>query len=242
MCFKQTSDISTLNGSSLKLVDKFTYLGSSFSSPETNIDTRLAKVLTAIDKLSVIWMSDLTDKMKRTFFQAVVISILLYGCTRWTLTKRMEKKFDGNYIRMMHAILNKSWRQHPTKQQLYGHLLPIMKTIKLRRTRHCWRSRQELLSDELLWTPSHGRAKAGRPDRTYIQQLCADTGCSLDDLPEAVDNREMWRERVRNIRADSATWYIYIYIHLHLLLKWSYPDMTMTILRAASGNESAGFL
>ena len=32
ICFNQTGDISTLNGSSLKLVDKFTYLGSSVSS------------------------------------------------------------------------------------------------------------------------------------------------------------------------------------------------------------------
>ena len=113
--------------------------------------------------------------MKHSFFQAAVVSILLYGCTSWTLTKRMEKKLNGNYPRMLRAILNKSWRQHPTKQQLYGHLPPIMKTIKIRWTRHaehCWRSRDELMSDVLLWTPSHGQAKAGQPARTYIQQLC----------------------------------------------------------------------
>ena len=81
MCFNQTGDISTLGGSSLKLVDKFTYLGSSVSSTETDIDTRLAKAGTAIDKLSVIWKSNLTDEMKRSIFQAVVVSILLYGCT-----------------------------------------------------------------------------------------------------------------------------------------------------------------
>ena len=76
---------------------------------------------------------------------------------------------------MLRAILNKSWRQHPTRHQLYGHLPPITKTIQVRRTRHaghCWRSRDELISDVLLWTPTHGRAKAGRPARTYIQQLC----------------------------------------------------------------------
>ena len=50
------------------------------------------------------------------------------------------------------------------------------------------------ISDILLWTPSHGRAKAGRPARTYKQQLCADTGCSLEDLPGAMDNREGWQE------------------------------------------------
>ena len=109
MCFNPTGDISTLNGSSLKLVDKFTYLGSSVSSTETDIDTQLAKTWIAIDRLSVIWKSDLTDKMKHSFFQAAVVSILLYGCTTWMLTKRMEKKLDGNYTRMLRAILNKSW-------------------------------------------------------------------------------------------------------------------------------------
>ena len=135
--------------------------------------------------LSFIWKSDLTDKMKRSFFkaaavlillyrcttcphafsthflvefsfviffQAAVVSILLYGCTTLTLTKRLEKKLDGNYTRMLRAILNKSWRQHPTEHQLYGHLPLITKTIQVRRTRqagHCWRSRNELISDVL---------------------------------------------------------------------------------------------
>ena len=145
--------------------------------------------------------------MKCSFFQAAVVLILLYGCTTWMLIKCMEKKLDGNYSRMLWAILNKSWRQHPTKQQLYGHLPPITKTIKIRQTRHaghCWRSRDELISYVLLWTPSHGRAKAGRPAWTYIQQLCM--GCSPEDLPEAMNDMDGWRERVRDIRADSMTW------------------------------------
>ena len=136
MCYNQTGDISTLDGTSLKLVDKFTYLGSSVSSTEKDIDTRLTKDWTAIDRLSIIWKSDLTDKMKRSFFQAEVISILLYGCTTWTLTKWLEKKLDGNYTRILQAILNNSWRQHPTSHQLYGHLPPITKTIQVRQTRH----------------------------------------------------------------------------------------------------------
>ena len=110
MCFNRTGEISTLDGSSLKLVDKFTYLGSSVSSTAKDIDTRLTKAWTAINKLSVVWKSDQTDKMKRSFFQAVVVSKLLFGCTTWTLTKRLEKKLDGNYTRMLRAILNKSWR------------------------------------------------------------------------------------------------------------------------------------
>ena len=202
MCYNQTGDISTLEGTPLKLVDKFTYLGSSVESTEKDIETRLTKAWTAINRLSIIWKSDLTDKMKRSFFQAAVTSILLYGCTTWTLTKRLEKKLDGNYTRMLRAILNKSWQQHPTRHQLYGHLPPITKTIQVRRTRHaghCWRSRDELIRDVLLWIPTHGRAKAGRPARTYIQQLCEDTGCCPEDLPRAMNDREEWRERVMDI-------------------------------------------
>ena len=148
-------NISALNGSSLKLVDKFTYLGSSVSPTRTDIDTQLTKAWTAINRLSIIWKSDLTDKLKCSFFQAAVMLILLYGCTIWMLTKRIEKKLDSNYTRILWAILNKSWRQHSTKLQLYGHLPDIMKTIKVRWTRHaghCWKSRDELISDVLLWT------------------------------------------------------------------------------------------
>ena len=160
ICFNQTSDISTLDETSLKLAYKFTYLGSSVSSTEKDIDTRLTKTWTAIDKLSILWKSDLTDKMKRSFFHAAVVSILLYGCTIWTLTKRLEKKLDGNYTRMLRAILNKSWRQQPIRHQLYGHLPPITKIIQVRRTRHaehCWRSKDDLISDVFLWNPAYGQ-------------------------------------------------------------------------------------
>ena len=86
MCFKQAGDISTLDGTSLKLVDKFTDLGSSVSSTEEDIDTRLTKAWTAIDhmeirfdrhgQLSIIWKSDLTGKMKCSFFQAAVDTVV----------------------------------------------------------------------------------------------------------------------------------------------------------------------
>ena len=171
MCFNQTGNISTLDGTSLKLVDKFTYLGSSVSSTKKDIDMWITKAWTAIDKLLIVWKSDLTDKMKHSFFKAAVVLILLYGCTTWMLTKWLEKKLDSNYTRMLRAILNKSWRRHPTKHQLYGHLPPNTKTIKVRRSRHaghCWRSRDKLISDVLLWTPTYGRAKAGWQAQTAV--------------------------------------------------------------------------
>ena len=92
---------------------------------------------------------------------------------------------------MLRAILNKSWRQHPTRHQLYGKLPHITKTIQARRTRHaghCWRSKDELISDVLLWTPAY--------NQTYNQ---------------AMNDRKKWRERVRDIRAGgtSSWWWWY---------------------------------
>ena len=121
----------------------------------------------------------------------------MYGKKAW---QQLHKNTANNIKQVLKAA--------PTKQQLYSHLTPIMKTIQARWSRHagyCWRSRGEFISE--VWTPSHAQAKAGRLAKTYIQKLYADTECSLEDPPEAMDDREEWQERVRDIRADGATWW-----------------------------------
>ena len=90
--------------------------------------------------------------------------------------KLQRKKLDGNYTRMLRAILNKSWRQHPTKQQLYGHVLPVTKTIKIRRTRltgHYCRCREKAHEwctpvDPFRWM-SKGRTSSSN---LYTAALC----------------------------------------------------------------------
>ena len=104
----------------------------------------------------------------------------------------MDAKSNRNSKRMFRAILNKTWKQYPTKQQLYGRLPPISKTIQIRQTRHeghYWFSKNELISDVLEWTPLNGCSSVGRSTRSYLQQLCTNTGYSLDDLPEAMKDR-----------------------------------------------------
>ena len=199
MCFNQIGDISTLNGSSLKRVDKFTDLGKQCLIDRDKHRHATKKGMDSYNMLSVIWKSDLTYEIKRSFFQTAVESILpldeLHG-------RKLEKSLDENYTRMLQAILNMSRRQHPTKQQLYDQQPHITKTIQIRRTRHavhCCRSRDELISDVLQWTPTQSRAW------TYIQQPCEDMGCSPEDQPEAMNDREGWRERIRDTHADGRT-------------------------------------
>ena len=117
-----------------------------------------------------------------------------------------RRKLHKNVESSIKQVLATTPHETPTIRTL----APITKTIQVRRTRHaghCWRSKDELISDVLLWTPTYGCAKVGRPARTYIQQLCEDTGCNPEDLPEAMNDREKWRETVRDIRAGGATWW-----------------------------------
>ena len=150
--------------------------------------------------------------MKRSFFQAAVVSILLYGWMHYLdansmageeARRQLHKNAASNIKQVLAATPHKAQTIWPPA--FYHENYPRD-------------SRDELINDVLLWTPTYGRAKAGRQARTYIQQLCEDTGCGPGDLPEAMNDKEKWRERFRDIHACGTTWwwwwwYIYIYIH-----------------------------
>ena len=104
-------------------------------------------------------------------------------------------------------------QQSSSCEHFLNYLMIVVFSVYIPWIKYCWRSRDELIRDVLLWTPTHGRAKAERPARTYIQQLCEDTRCCPEDLPSAMNDREEWRERVRNIRATSATWWWWLLLY-----------------------------
>ena len=140
-----------------------------------------------------------SDKMKQEFFWVVAVSVLLYSCTTWTFMTYLKKKLDGNYKNMLCAVLTKSWKQQTTKQKVHGHLPPISQTIQVRRARLRKRNKDKLVSN-VLWTPIHGHTSVGWPVKTYILQLCLDTGYCLKDLAAVVIvNR--WQESVKGICA-----------------------------------------
>ena len=139
MCFKREGAISTVNGRPLELVNIFTYLGSNISSTESNVNIRLAKACTAIDRLLIIWKSDRSSKIKRYFFRAVAVSILLYGCTIWILTKRVEKKVDRKSTRFATSYLEQILEANP-HETTTARPLSISKTISVRRTRYAGHS------------------------------------------------------------------------------------------------------
>ena len=196
------------NGNSIKNVDNFKYLGSYIANTENDINTRIAKAWAALNSMIILWKSNLSENLKRSFFRAAVESVLVYGATTWTLTATLEKRLDGAYTRMLRAALNKSWKDHISNKDLYLEIPRISASIRKQRLRfagHCWRSKDELASDVLLWQPTHSKRPRGRPAKTYIDQLLEDTGCNIDEIPTAMNDRKGWMERVKKCRASS-TW------------------------------------
>ena len=114
MCFKE-GVISTWSWKQMKLVDQFTYFGSNISSTETDVNIHRGKACTTIDRLSFIWKSVLSDKIKWDFLLAVVVPLLMYGCTTWMLMKCIQKRLEKNYTIMLHSISNKFLKEHPHK-------------------------------------------------------------------------------------------------------------------------------
>ena len=109
----------------------------------------------------------------------------------------------------LRAILNKSWQQHPTRHQLYGHPPPITKTIQVWRTRHaghCWRSRDELIRDVLLWTAI-----------IYIYIYIYKRNYDIYSM-----NIYIYIHCIYIcVRVHLFCWYIYIFMHLFFLRKKS---------------------
>ena len=212
MSLNQDSSVSmsmkSLNGEAIKNVLDFKYLGSYIASTDNDVSIRIDKAWDILNNLNKIWTSNLSIRLKRNFFRATFESVLVYGAITWTLTIALEKKINGSYTRMLRVALNISWRDHMSNKDLYGKILKITDTIREQRLRfsgHCWRSKNEVVSDVLLWLPIHGRRSRGRPAKTFVDQLMEDTSCNYEELPNALMTREEWRVRVNQCRASS-TW------------------------------------
>ena len=203
--YNELGTMQTASGIPLDKVDDFKYLGSNIASTDKDIKIKIGKAWSALTNMNAIWKSNLPDSIKREFFRSTVETVLLYGSSTWTLTRKQEKTLDGTYTRMLRAVLNVSWKSHPTKARLYGPLPPVSHTIRERRTTfagHCWRSKDELVSDLLLWQPRHGKANRGRPRKTYISQLLEDTQLQRDNIEAVMSDREEWRQLSEMIRAS----------------------------------------
>ena len=190
----------------MKCAANFQYLGSWVDDAKADMEIRIAKAWTALKRMKRVWNSNLGKELKIRFFKATVESVLLYGSECWTLTNTLSKRLDGVYTRMLRAVINITWRDRLTNEQLYGRLPKVSQTVCQRRLRfsgHCWRSKNEMVQKVLLWEPMHGYRKPGRPPTTYIDLLEKDTSIRRNELPTVMEDRNVWRAIVHDVRAST---------------------------------------
>ncbi|KAI8519977.1 hypothetical protein Bbelb_032340 [Branchiostoma belcheri] len=201
-------NLTTNDGTNLDEEKDFKYLGSRTESTARDITVRKPAAWQACNKLKNIWRSNLSRGLKVRLFLSTVEAVLLYGCEAWTFTTKLEKQLDGCYTRLLRTALNIHWSQHVTNRDLYADLPRLSSKIRSRRLRfagHCHRSREEIVAELVLWTPKHGRRKAGRPAATYIDCLRRDTGLEVDYLGQVMEDRECCWNLDRNTERSHST-------------------------------------
>ena len=198
-CNVAPDPILTNGGIALEEVEDFKYLGSWVNSSERDIKTRKAIAWKALNSMKRVWKSNVSNELKTRLFIATVESVLLYGCESWTFTSALERSLDGCYTRMLRAALNISWQSFVPNEELYGTLPRISDKVAWRRlglAGHCFRHKELLAGELVLWEPTHGRRGRGRPSATFIDTLKRDLG--TDDkleLEVCMTNQEDWRAR-----------------------------------------------
>ena len=124
------------------------------------------------------------------------------------LKKKLTVRYNSSTVVALKYICCRvwTWKQHPTKQQLNDYLPPIQ-VKQTRHVGHCWRSRNKLVSNVLLWTPTRRHIGVGQPAKNHINQLYVNTGHSLEELQKAIANRDWWWERERESKESRlSTW------------------------------------
>ena len=195
--------VRTLNGTSLKQVEDYKYLGSYISS-EKDFTTRKGMAWSACNDMHKIWPSQLPNNLKIKIFRATIEPILLYGSETWTLSRKLEKRLDGTYTRLLMRAQNLSWKRHPTISEIYNQLPRVSCLVKSRRVQfagNCFRADAEVISLLLLWRPSSGQTRGRKI--SFPDVISRDTGIQTEDLGTAMRDREVWCGIVQSMIATA---------------------------------------
>ena len=196
--------VKTLNGTSLKQVEDYKYLGAYISSSEKDFVTRNGMAWSACNDMHKIWSSQLPNNLKVKIFRATIEPILLYGSETWTLSRKLERRLDGTYTRLLRRAQNLSWKSHSSISQIYGKLPRVSSLVKYRRVQfagHCLRADAEIISSLLLWRPSYGKSRGRK--LAFPDVITRDTGLSTEDLRTAMRDRDVWCGFVQSMVATA---------------------------------------
>ena len=192
----------TLSGTPLKQVEDYKYLGAYISSSEKDFATRNGMAWSACNDMHKIWSSQLSNNLKIKTFRVTVEPILLYGYETWTLSRKLEKRLDGTYTRLLMRAQNLSWKRHPTISEIYNQLPRVSCLVKYRRVQfagHCFRADGEVISSLLLWKPEYGQSRGRK--LSFPDVISRDTDIRIEDLETAMRDRKFWNGVVQSMDA-----------------------------------------
>ena len=193
--------LNAIDGSVIKEVEDYKYLGAWISSTKKDFSTRRARAWDIAHKLKPLWTSKMPRATKVGVLTAAVESVLMYGSESWTLTDNLTKRLDGLYTRLLRFALNVTWKDKWTNKRLYDGLPKLSEKLQERRMKlagHLVRHPEEAAHDIVLWEPLHGDPKRGAPTMNFVKQLKRDTGLeSVAEIKAAMLDRDGWRDRAR---------------------------------------------
>ena len=185
----------------LKEVCDFRYLGSWVNSSEQDIKIRKALAWKSLNDMKKIWRSNMSRKVKISFYLATVESVLLYGCVAWTLTPALERALNGCYMRMLRAALNISWQDQVTNSILYCELPQVGNKLvawRMQLAGHCQRHPELPTHRTILWEPNHRYRRQERPRQTYVDILKRDSCVvATSELASLMKDQKTWGRHVR---------------------------------------------
>ena len=189
-------NMTSFAGATLKHVLDFCYLGSHIMNSATDFHIRKALAWAACNKMDKLWKSNLKRDLKVDLFRATVEPILMYGAETWTMNARMHKRLDGCYTNLLRRAQNLSWKDHHTLHEIYGTIPKLSERLAQRRARfagHCYRAKDEIISDLIMWKASSSRKL------TFPDVISRDTGIQVNELPTAMADKDFWRTVVLGI-------------------------------------------
>ena len=178
------------------MVEDFKYIGAWIDSSAKDLKIRKALTWRTCHQMRNIWKSTFSRKIKLRLMHTTVESVLLYGYETWTPTKTLFKQLVDTYTRILRIILNVHWSQKVTNEVLYGAIEKISTKIRRRFSKfagHCLRRDDEVVSDLVLWEPTHGTRRRGKPPESYIRNLDRETGIPASEMRVSMMNRAVWR-------------------------------------------------
>jgi len=193
-------------------VENFTYLGANVTMDgggTADVKKRIALASGQMKKLANIWKTNnISRKTKATLFKSLVLSVLLYGCETWKLTKGEEHRLDVFQTKCLRRIFKIRWQQHITNvtvREIAG-----MEKIsdEIRRRRWNWighllrRERNDDCVVALGWTPE-GRRNRGRPKTTWRRMVENERNKAgwktWNAVRHSATDREQWRRDVTDL-------------------------------------------